>query len=179
MLMTKSGVGILHQQGLPISIPQLKNQWVQVSLITMILRALKICNNQADFLQELEAVTYRLLNRSNIRAACLRFISSHIDDGNTAAAIRREYVSTLLLRSLVTKSHYASKRIQLTIRALQAIPWINDFHHPYIKHQEKVFSVENAVGHRSTSLQIIYISIELTSVFCKTTNSDFMKNLLK
>ena len=60
---------------------------------TMILRALKICNNQADFLQELEAVTYRLLNRGyksdNIRAACLRFISSHIDDGNTAAAMRR------------------------------------------------------------------------------------------
>ena len=60
---------------------------------TMILRALKICNNQADFLQELEAVTYRLLNRGyksdNIKAACLRFISSHIDDGNTAAAMRR------------------------------------------------------------------------------------------
>ena len=60
---------------------------------TMLLRALRICNNQADLLQELEFVTYRLLNRGykfkNLAVACHSFINLYIDDGNVAAAIRR------------------------------------------------------------------------------------------
>ena len=57
---------------------------------TMLLRALRICNNQADLLQ---FVTYRLLNRGykfkNLAVACRSFINLYIDDGNVAAAIRR------------------------------------------------------------------------------------------
>ena len=46
---------------------------------TMLLRALRICNNQTDLLQELEFVTYRLLNRGykfkNLAVACHNFIN--------------------------------------------------------------------------------------------------------
>ena len=60
---------------------------------TILLRALRICNNQTDLLQEFEFVTYRLLNRGykfkNLAVACHSFINLYIDDGNVAAAIRR------------------------------------------------------------------------------------------